>query len=70
MYTDHTLTRELVVAESKRLQFNTIPKCIWDWTCQKRDLAKIEAKMYTDTTLALEFVGVETKNRQIDTTTQ
>ena len=70
MYTDTTLTRELVESEVKLRQFNTIPKCIWDWTCQKKVLRKNEAKMYTDTTLALEFVGVEMKNRQIDTITQ
>jgi hypothetical protein len=40
MYTDTTLTRELVVSEVKRRQFNTIPKCIWDWTCQKKVLRK------------------------------
>jgi hypothetical protein len=60
VYTDATLARELVAAESKRLQCNTIPKCIWDWTCQKKSLEKNEAKMYTDHTLTSELVLVET----------
>jgi hypothetical protein len=44
MYTDATLARELVAAESKRRQFNTFPKCVWDWTCQKNYLEKNRGK--------------------------
>ena len=40
MYTDYTLARELVVSEVKRRQFNTFPKCIWDWACKKKVLRK------------------------------
>jgi hypothetical protein len=67
---DNTLAFEFVENKSKLRQFNTFPKCIWDWTCQKKCLEKNEATMCTDTTLALEFVVVETKNRQIDTIPQ
>ena len=35
---DATLTRDKVAAESKHLQFNAFPECIWDWTCQKEGL--------------------------------
>jgi hypothetical protein len=51
---DHALTRELVAPEVKQPQFNTFPKCIWDWTCQKKsNCKKFEAKMYTcDTGIA------------------
>ena len=68
MHADATLARELVAVESKRLQCDTIPKCIWDWTCQKKKtLEKNEAKMYTDATLARELVAIETKNGQLGT---
>jgi hypothetical protein len=40
VYTDNTLAFEFVEGEIKLRQFNTFPKCIWDWTCQKRDLGK------------------------------
>ena len=58
-----TLTRELVAAEVKHRQFNAFPKYIWDWTCQKKGLSKIEAKIYTGATggsvrvLAIERTG-------------
>jgi hypothetical protein len=35
---DCTLARELVFIEVKAFQINTLPKCVWDWTCQKEGL--------------------------------
>jgi hypothetical protein len=53
---DNTLAFEFVEGETKLRQFDTFPKCIWDWTCQKKCLEKNEAKMYTDTTGTFEIV--------------
>jgi hypothetical protein len=66
----HTLTRELVAPEVKHHQFNTFPKCIWDWTCQKKYLEKNEAKIYTSHTLTRDFVALKRKILQIDTIAQ
>ena len=47
MYTDTTLTREMVVSKIKKCQFDTIPKWNWDLTCQKKGFSKISRQKPT-----------------------
>ena len=68
MYTDTTLTHEMVLIESKMRQLGTISKCIWDWTCQKKmTLRNLRATCSTDHTLTRELVVKEHKVYQLDT---